>query len=95
MITRIVKLKFQEEYISEFKEFSKEIENVIRAQEGCLSLEILQDISDKSTFFTYSKWNSEDDLNKYRNSDFFKNIWPKTKQWFSGKPNAWSVNSID
>lgn len=95
MITRIVKMKFQEEHISEFKKFSKEIEDVIKAQEGCLALEILQDISDKSTFFTYSKWNSENDLNKYRNSDFFKNIWPKTKLWFSGKPNAWSVNSVD
>jgi len=95
MITRIVKMKFQDEYISEFKKFSKEIESVIKSQEGCLSLEILQDIADNSFFFTYSKWKSEDALNNYRKSDFFRNIWPKTKEWFAAKPEAWSVNSVE
>ena len=94
MITRIVKLKFQQEYVNEFKNFAKEIEAIIKSHEGCLSLEILQDISDETIFFTYSKWNSEEDLNNYRNSDFFKNIWPKTKKWFAGKPYAWSVNLV-
>lgn len=91
MITRIVKLKFQERYITDFKEFTKDIETTIRNQKGCLHLEIYQDILDKSIFFTYSKWESEDALNNYRKSDFFRNIWPKTKLWFAGKPEAWSV----
>ena len=94
MITRIVKLKFQEQYISKFKHFANEIESTIKSHEGCVSLELLQDTSDLSIFFTYSKWNSEDDLNNYRKSDFFRNIWPQTKEWFSAKPEAWSVNSI-
>jgi len=95
MITRIVKLKFQEKYILDFQEFAKEIKTTIKSHEGCLYLEVLQDISDKTIFFTYSKWNSEEDLNNYRNSEFFRKIWPKTKQWFSEKPNAWSVNSVE
>ncbi len=94
MITRIVKMKFQEQYISDFKSFTKNIKDIIRNQEGCLHLEILQDISDPHFFFTYSKWNSEEDLNNYRKSDFFRNIWPQTKKWFSEKPQAWSVDSV-
>jgi len=94
MITRIVKLKFQEQYISKFKHFANDIENIIKSQEGCIDLELLQDISDPSIFFTYSKWDNENALNNYRKSDFFRNIWPQTKEWFSAKPEAWSVNSI-
>ncbi|MCF6366334.1 MAG: antibiotic biosynthesis monooxygenase [Bacteroidales bacterium] len=95
MITRIVKMKFQEKYIENFKNFTKDIKSIIRNQEGCNYLDILQDVANPEIFFTYSCWNSENDLNNYRNSDFFKNIWPKTKKWFADKPEAWSLVNVN
>ena len=32
------------------------------------------------------------DLENYRNSALFKNVWAKTKVLFNDKPQAWSVN---
>jgi heme-degrading monooxygenase HmoA len=46
---------------------------------------------DEQVFFTYSKWESEADLNHYRFSAFFKETWTKTKMLFAAQPNAWSV----
>ena len=45
-------------------------------------------------FFTYSMWDSESSLNKYRESNTFKDIWSKTKPLFSNKAKAWSVEEI-
>jgi len=95
MITRIVKMKFQEKYIEDFKKFTNDIKSIIQNQEGCIHLDILQDASEPDIFFTYSRWNSENDLNNYRKSDFFRNIWPKTKEWFADKPEAWSLENIN
>ncbi len=94
MITRIVKMKFQEIYINDFKDFTLEIKHVIHNQEGCTYLDILQDTEQPNIFFTYSRRNSENDLNNYRKSDFFRNIWTKTKEWFSEKPEAWSLEEV-
>ena len=91
MIVRIVKMKLKKENINDFIKFSTEIKPVIRGQEGCLYLEILQDVKDEQFFFTCSHWNNEDDLNNYRKSDFFLNVWPKAKEWFAGKTEAWSL----
>jgi len=44
-----------------------------------------------NVFFTYSYWEHPDFLEQYRNSDFFKGVWTKTKALFSEKPEAWSV----
>ncbi len=94
MINRIVKMKFREEHIEDFIRFTSDIYDVIKSQEGCLHLNILQDKKHPEIFFTYSCWNSEKDLDNYRKSEFFNNIWPKTKKWFAGKPEAWSTETV-
>jgi len=45
-------------------------------------------------FFTYSYWDSEKDLNNYRDSQLFKEVWSNTKILFNLKPEAWSVDKI-
>ena len=40
----------------------------IRAFEGCNFLELYRDKHNTNIFFTYSYWDSEDDLNNYRHS---------------------------
>tara|TARA_B110000977_G_C11038501_1_gene477994 strand:+ start:196 stop:492 length:297 start_codon:yes stop_codon:yes gene_type:complete len=95
MITRIVKLSFKEQHIEEFKAIFEESKQKIISQEGCLKAEMLQDISAKNVFFTYSWWESEEDLNKYRNSELFAGVWAKTKILFNDKPIAWSTKKLN
>jgi quinol monooxygenase YgiN len=94
MIKRIVKMEFLEENCDDFVEFSGEIKEAISNFEGCKELKILRDTKQRTIFFTCSVWESEEYLNKYRESDFFNNVWPKAKKWFSAKPLAWSTEIL-
>jgi len=92
MLVRIVKLSFKTENISSFEKVFEETKNQIREFDGCNLLELYQDKNNPNIFFTYSYWNNENDFENYRNSDFFKSVWSKTKVMFDAKPEAWSVS---
>ena len=92
MLVRIVKLSFKTENISSFEKVFAETKTQIREFDGCNLLELYQDKNNPNIFFTYSYWNNENDLENYRNSDFFKSVWSKTKVMFDAKPEAWSVS---
>ena len=94
MIVRIVKLTFKRENIASFEQIFEETKELIRNFEGCNNLELYQSIEDPGIFFTYSYWNSDEDLQAYRQSDFFKSVWGKTKILFKEKPQAWSLNKM-
>ncbi len=94
MLVRIVKLTIKEENISSFETIFENTKDTIRSFDGCELLELYRDLKDPAVFFTYSYWASEDDLEAYRNSDFFKNVWGKTRQLFARKPEAWSLNKV-
>lgn len=94
MIVRIVKMTFQPDKAAEFIEIFNSSKEKIKSQKGCLHLELWNDINDPSTFFTYSHWQTEDDLNNYRHSEVFANVWPRTKLLFSKTPEAWSVKKL-
>ncbi|AZQ44321.1 putative quinol monooxygenase [Nonlabens ponticola] len=94
MITRIVKMHFEQDKVEDFKTMFDEIKDDIRKQTGCSLLELYQDAHDETVFFTYSYWNTENDLNNYRHSSLFKEIWPKTKAMFSQPASANTVNKI-
>ena len=95
MIIRIVKLSFHPEYISDFKTIFEESKQKIVSQKGCNRLKMLKDINDVNVIFTYSWQDSEEDLNNYRNSELFKDVWSKTKILFNKKPEAWSTKKIN
>lgn len=88
---RIVKMTFDPEKVNEFLEVFNSSKHLIRAMNGCQRLELLNDKNSSNIFFTYSYWNSETDLNNYRNSDLFASVWTKTKILFIAKAEAWSV----
>ncbi|NNK10627.1 MAG: antibiotic biosynthesis monooxygenase [Flavobacteriaceae bacterium] len=94
MIVRIVKLQFKKENISSFEQIFDATKDKIRSFKGCSLLELYQDASDSSIFFTYSQWETEEHLEAYRNSDFFKEVWGRTKKLFADKPEAWSVQKV-
>jgi quinol monooxygenase YgiN len=91
MLVRIVKLTFKKENIASFEAIFDNNKKKIRQAEGCIFLELLQSKEVENIFFTHSHWNSSTDLENYKNSDFFKGVWQKTKLLFGEKPEAWSL----
>lgn len=94
MFTRIVKMDFRAEEIPTFLSNFNLIKGNIRNFPGCLFLELYQDKHEKNVFFTYSRWQSEQDLENYRQSELFKNVWSQTKPLFQNKAKAWSVDTL-
>jgi heme-degrading monooxygenase HmoA len=94
MFIRIVKLSFHEENIPAFLENFEIIKERIRSAPGNRLLELYQDKDNKKIFFTYSYWETEQDLENYRTSDFFNEVWSFTKKLFNDKPQAWSVDKL-
>jgi len=92
MFVRIVKMSFHSKHIEEFQEMFEEKKEFIRNSEGCKLLELYQEKTNPEVFFTYSYWENDSDLENYRNSELFKNVWAKTKTFFNDKPQAWSVD---
>jgi len=94
MFIRIVKMSFAEENIPAFLENFKLMKDQIRNAAGNRLLELYQDKNNKSIFFTYSYWETEDDLENYRKSELFNEVWAFTKKLFNDKPEAWSVDKL-
>lgn len=94
MFVRIVKMSFDSNKINHFKSVFNTHKESIRHFPGCQFLELYQDKNNQNIFFTYSYWNDEVDLENYRTSELFKNVWAKTKVLFNDKPQAWSVDKV-
>jgi autoinducer 2-degrading protein len=94
MFVRIVKMSFHEENIAAFQENFESVKEKIRSAPGNRFLELYQDKNNKSIFFTYSYWETEDDLENYRKSELFATVWSFTKKLFNDKPEAWSVDKL-
>ena len=93
MITRIVKMEFQEDRINDFLKFFDGIKHIVNGYPGCYGMKLYQDVDRPNIVMTYSHWESEENLNSYRDSEEFGQIWPKIKPWFDEKPQAWSVQA--
>ena len=94
MIIRIVRMTFRPEEVINFLELFKSHQSLIRNFPGCRHLELLRDKHKPEVMSTYSLWESEDDLNAYRDSDVFAGLWPKTKALFAEKPVANSYERL-
>lgn len=94
MLTRIVKMSFHPENIPVFLNKFDEVKELIRNTQGVHLLELHQDIENPSIFFTYSQWESEADLENYRKSALFNEVWTFTKALFNGAPEAWSLDQL-
>jgi heme-degrading monooxygenase HmoA len=94
MIERIVKLAIDpnSEQGTAFRMIFAESKNHIAGQPGCHGVQLLES---EGHFFTHSFWESEADLNAYRESALFVEVWPKTKALFYDKPQAWTCHKTD
>ncbi|WP_199141016.1 putative quinol monooxygenase [Pedobacter sp. ASV12] len=94
MLVRVVKMHFEPGFIDDFKTLFSGVKSKIKASEGCEEVKLLQHESEPSIFFTISYWQSAYHLEKYRNSDLFKETWAKVKPNFAHKAEAWSLNEF-
>ena len=94
MITRIVRMSFQEEKTEQFLELFENSKEKIRKSQGCLYLSLHQDHHHPHIFYTLSRWQSQSHLDQYRKSDLFKSTWSLTRQLFAGKPQAFSLEEV-
>lgn len=94
MFTRIVKMEFETIHIPGFLANFDLVKQKIRNYPGCLFLELYTGKDDKNIYFTYSRWKDESDLENYRNSELFKEVWATTKPMFRSKAEAWSVDTV-
>ena len=91
MLNRIVRMSFEPSLVPAFLELFETVKEQIAGFEGCKGLTLLRDSHQPNVLFTYSLWESEAHLNKYRFSELFKNTWEQTKNKFNDKPIAWSL----
>jgi heme-degrading monooxygenase HmoA len=95
MFVRIVKMGIKESNIEDFLHNFEKNKSQIRNFKGCKLLELYRDKTNQNIFFTYSYWETETDLENYRQSELFKSVWAFTKTLFNAKPEAWSVDKIE
>jgi heme-degrading monooxygenase HmoA len=87
-------MSFHEENISAFLENFELMKIHIRNAPGNRFLELYQDKNNPSILFTYSYWETEADLENYRKSELFDEVWTFTKKLFNDKPEAWSLDKL-
>ena len=90
-LLRIVRMHFRPESLSDFLELFDEVKQQIKNYPGCEELKLMQDANNPCVVYTYSRWDSEKDLNSYRNSPFFAETWKRTKILFEEKAQAFSL----
>ena len=93
-IERIVKMTFRTDAIDEFLEHFQSIKEKIRNFPGCNGLKLIRSVDKDNILFTYSKWNTPEDLENYRNSELFKETWSYVKQLFEARAEAWSTEIV-
>lgn len=92
MLVRIVKLTLKKEHIADFEALFENHKKRIVQVKGCTFLELLQDVDNEHIFFTHSYWNGSADLENYRRSEYFGEVWKSAKALFSDKAEAWSLH---
>jgi heme-degrading monooxygenase HmoA len=85
-------MDFDPKKVNDFLQLFETVENKIKDFPGCSHLELCKDAKLDHVYYTFSKWESEDDLEKYRHSELFVGTWAKTKILFGGKPMAYSLD---
>jgi len=95
MVKRIVRMHFYPEQTGMFEKIFDASKDKIMASKGCIGLELYTDLSQPEIYYTWSTWQTEEDLQLYRNSELFKNTWKKTKILFKEKAVAWTLNPHD
>lgn len=94
MITRIVRLTIQPEKIKDFKWQFESNYSSISNFKGCRHLRLFRDAEEDNIFITFSRWDSTEALDAYRNSELFRSTWATVKPMFEAAAVAFSMEEI-
>lgn len=94
MLVRIVRLTFTPDTVDDFLIQFDDSAPQIRQFPGCRHLELWRDADAPSVCTTYSHWEDEGALNRYRNSDLFKETWAQVTPLFADRPKAHSYTVV-
>jgi quinol monooxygenase YgiN len=94
MIVRIVRMHFKGGHVETFLEIFQQQKEAIRKVSGCTHLELLRDVHNPLSFTTLSHWTNERDLEAYRNSQLFKEVWGRVKVLFAAPTQAFSLEKF-
>ena len=95
MIVRIVKMHFKGGHVETFLEIFRQHKQAIRDVKGCTHLELLRDVHNPLSYMTLSYWDTERDLEAYRNSELFKDVWGRVKVLFGAPTQALSLDKVE
>jgi len=84
-------MEFRPEHVQDFLRQFDSVRHKIRQYPGVQCLELHRDTGQANVFYTYSKWDSEQALETYRQGELFKYAWGAVKPWFASKPQAFSL----
>ena len=81
-------MTFRPDELDAFRALFEEASPRIRAFPGCGRLELWEDAHSPNILSTYSRWETEEALDAYRQSELFKTTWTKTRPLFAAAPVA-------
>ncbi|MGA1373520.1 MAG: putative quinol monooxygenase [Flavobacteriales bacterium] len=90
-ILRLVRMQFRPEALADFDALFTAYRDRIAAAPGCVAVTCLPDVAGSLARTTVSVWRAAEDLETYRQSPLFREVWSKTKTGFSAPPHAFSL----
>ena len=90
MLIRTVRMTFRPDRLAAFLAIFDASAPRIRAFAGCRHLALWEDAHYPNILTTYSHWEDEAALNRYRESTLFRSTWAQTKPLFAAPPVAHS-----
>jgi heme oxygenase (mycobilin-producing) len=94
MITRIVKMYFNETTAPQFLAVFERHKIAIRNFSGCSQLQLVKEMDVPFCYCTVSRWDSLESLENYRNSALFIEVWREVKPLFIRKTDAFSLEDF-
>lgn len=94
MITRIVKMYFNETTAPLFLAVFDQHKAAIRNFAGCTELKLVKEVDVPFCYCTVSRWDAVTSLENYRNSELFIEVWRKVKPLFVKKTEAFSLEDF-
>ncbi len=86
-------MTFMPDACSRFEALFERVKDRIAAFDGCHHLQLWHDVQHPEIYFTWSVWESETHLDRYRFSELFKDTWAGTRILFAQKAEAWSLET--
>lgn len=94
MITRITKFQIEPTQRKAFSEFMKQFKDELISADGCRHFDVLRDKNDDLNLFMFMIWDSDEKLEKFRNSDLNKLLIKKIDSFSKGEPSSWTVETV-